>query len=201
MYKLENNDVVKILPIIMKDGTFVPTIQIDRYYVDGKFICDTNNYLKHALYKKFSDVNGGNPQTRLLSRKYILCIFHEGEVKFTLIGKTIMEKIKEDYKFDPRNDYQLQISVEMVTTGVGPMQSFDKSAIILKDWNKPDIDLNVQSDWKNWLNKNIPYYIEDYIERNGIFNNMDTIKKAGLSEYLQDAIMENREKKINQVLT
>jgi len=48
---------------------------------------------------------------------------------------------------------------------------------------------------------NQPFYIEDYVEKNNVYKNIDILKKEGLSDYIYEIISENREKKINQVLT
>ncbi len=51
------------------------------------------------------------------------------------------------------------------------------------------------------IRKNQPFYIEDYYEKLNVFNNIDILKKEGLSDYIYEIIAENRENKINKVLT
>ena len=203
MYKLKDGDVVKILPIVKKKGGFSAVEQLNGFFIGEKIIYDTpENYLKVALNKKFFIDNSTelNP-LRVKINKTALCIFHEGEIKFTLVGKKMLDIIVAGYKFDPRNNYQLKVNIEMVKTSVGHLPSFDKSKIIQQDWDKPNIDIDNQEAWFEWLRANQPFYIEDYVEKNNVYKNIDILKKEGLSDYIYEIISENREKKINQVLT
>ena len=202
MYRLKDGDVVKILPIVKKKGGFSAVEQLSAFHIGNKIIYDTpENYLKVALNKKFFIDNSTelNP-LRVKINKTALCIFHEGEIKFTLVGKKMLE-IVAGYKFDPRNNYQLKVNIEMVKTSVGHLPSFDKSEIIQQDWDRPNIDIDNQEAWFEWLRNNQPFYIEDYVEKNNVYKNIDILKKEGLSDYIYEIISENREKKINQVLT
>lgn len=131
-----------------------------------------------------------------------ICILHEGQIKFSMIGKKLIEKITSDYKFNPRNNHHLKVSIQMVNSGsIGHLPSFDKSEIIEQDWNKPNIDIDNQQEWIDWLKTNQPFYIEDFIENHNVYKYIDVLKKEGLTDYIYEIIAENREKKINQVLT
>jgi hypothetical protein len=203
MYKLKDGDVVKILPIVKKKGGFSAVEQLNGFYIGEKIIYDTpENYLKAALNKKFFIDNDTKlSPLRLKFNKTVLCIFHEGEIKFTLVGKKMLDIIVGGYKFDPRNNYQLKVNIEMVKASVGDLPSLDKSEIIQQDWDRPNIDIDNQEAWFEWLRANQPFYIEDYVEKNNVYKNIDILKKEGLSDYIYEIISENREKKINQVLT
>ena len=203
MYKLKDGDVVKILPIVKKKGGFSAVEQLNGFYIGEKIIYDTpENYLKAALNKKFFIDNDTKlSPLRLKVNKTVLCVFHEGEIKFTLVGKKMLDIIVAGYKFDPRNNYQLKVNIEMVKASVGDLPSFDKSEIIQQDWDRPSIDIDNQEAWFEWLRVNQPFYIEDYVEKNNVYKNIDILKKEGLSDYIYEIISENREKKINQVLT
>lgn len=202
MYKLKDGDIVKILPILKKNGGFSPVEELRGFYIGDKVIYDTpENHLRIALKNKSYREKSYIDPSRLQRAKVMLCIYHEGEIKFTLVGKTIKDKLINGYKFDPRNNYQLKVSIEMKHSSVGPLPSFDKCEIIQQDWDRPNIDIDNQEAWFEWLRNNQPFYIEDYVEKNNVFNNIDVLKKEGLSDYIYEIIAENREKKINQVLT
>lgn len=202
MYKLKDGDIVKILPILKKNGGFSPVEELRGFYIGDKVIYDTpENHLRIALKNKSYQEKSYIDPSRLQRAKVMLCIYHEGEIKFTLVGKTIKDKLINGYKFDPRNNYQLKVSIEMKHSSVGPLPSFDKCEIIQQDWDRPNIDIDNQEAWFEWLRNNQPFYIEDYVEKNNVFNNIDVLKKEGLSDYIYEIIAENREKKINQVLT
>ena len=49
MYKLKDGDIIKILPIIKKDGSFSPVEELRGFYIGNKVIYDTpQNHLKLA---------------------------------------------------------------------------------------------------------------------------------------------------------
>lgn len=202
MHKLKDGDIVKILPIVKKTGEFSPIEELKFFYIGGKLIYDTKeSHLRIALRKKcMNQTIYGKPLKSQITR-FALCIYHEGEIKFTSVCKKIKDKLINGYKFDPRNNYQLKVDIEMVTSSIGYLQSFDKSEIIQQEWDKPNIDINNQEAWFEWLRNNQPFYIEDYVEKNNVFNKIDILKKEGLSDYIYEIITENRDKKINQLLT
>ena len=199
MYKLEDGDIVKILPILKKDGSFIPILEIIGYNIGNKMVYDNSNYLKRALQKKYLDENLTNYNPNSVKR-YFLCIYHNNEIKYTSVGKKIMEKLMKDYKFDPRNNLQLSVKIEMINN-TRPLPSFDKSEIIEKGWIKPNINIDSQTDWFDWLKNNQPFYIEDRIEKNNVFNNIEVLKKEGLSDYITEIISEDRDKKLEKILT
>jgi hypothetical protein len=201
MYKLKDGDIIKILPIIKKDGSFSPVEELRGFYIGNKTIYDTpQNHLRIALKNKSYKEGSYQDPSSLQRAKVVLCIYHEGEIKFTLVGKTIKDKLINSYKFDPRNNYQLKVNIEMKNSHVGPLQSFDKSEVIQQEWDKPNIDIDSQSAWLDWLKQNQPFFIEDYVESRSVFNNIDTLKQEGLTDYIYQIIADSREKKINEIM-
>ena len=112
MYKLKDGDIIKILPIIKKDGSFSPVEELRGFFIGGKVIYDTpQNHLKLALKTKAHQEGSYQSVENLNTKitKIALCIYHENQIKFTLVGKTIKDKLNS-YLFDPRNNYQLKIN-------------------------------------------------------------------------------------------
>lgn len=201
IYKLQDGDIVKILPILKKDGSFIPILEVVCYSIGNRIVYDNSNYLKRAIQKKNFDENLTNYHTHG-TKKYFLCIYHNNEIKYTSVGKKIMEKLMKDYKFDPRNNLQLSVKIEMINnTQIGFLPSFDKSEIIEKNWIKPNIDIDSQTDWFKWLKNNQPFYVEDRIEKNNVFNSIEILKKEGLNDYIAEIISEDRDKKLEKILT
>jgi hypothetical protein len=45
------------------------------------------------------------------------------------------------------------------------LPNYDKSCIVIKEWDKPKIDVDSGIEWYNWLKNNQPFYMEDYFEK------------------------------------
>ena len=133
--------------------------------------------------------------------KIALCIYHENQIKFTLVGKTIKDKLINSYLFDPRNNDHLKINIELKGTYIGHLPSFDNSEVIQHQWDKPNINIDSQKDWLDWLKQNQPFFLEDYVESRNVFNNIDTLRQEGLTDYIYQIIADSREKKINEVMS
>lgn len=202
MYKLKDGDIIKILPIIKKDGSFSPVEELRGFFIGGKVIYDTpQNHLKTALRTKAHQEGAYQSASESQNTKIALCIYHEGQIKFTLVGKTIKDKLINSYLFDPRNNDHLKINIKLVGSYIGHLPSFDNCEVIQKEWDKPNIDINSQTAWIDWLKQNQPFFIEDYVERRSVFNNIDTLKEQGLTDYIYQIIADSREKKINEVMS
>ena len=200
MYKLKDGDIIKILPILKKDGSFSLVEELRGFYIGGKVIYDTpQNHLKTALRTKAHQE--GSYQESQKNTKLALCIYHEGQIKFTLVGKGIKDKLINSYQFDPRNNDQLKINIEMKGTYIGFLPSFDNCEVIQQEWDKPNINIDSQAAWLDWLKQNQPFFIEDYVESRSVFNNIDTLKQEGLTDYIYQIVADSREKKINDVIS
>jgi len=202
MYKLKDGDIIKILPIIKKDGSFSPVEELRGFYIGGKTIYDTpQNHLKIALKTKAHQEGAYQSATDSQNTKIALCIYHEGEIKFTAVGKTIKDKLINSYQFDPRNNDHLKINIKLVGSYIGHLPSFDNCEVIQQQWDKPNIDIDSQTAWLDWIKLNQPFFLEDYVERRSVFNNIDHLKEQGLTDYIYQIIADSREKKINEVMS
>jgi hypothetical protein len=202
MYKLKDGDIIKILPIVKKDGSFSPVEELRGFYIGGKVIYDTpQNHLKTALKTKAHQEGSYQSAADSQNTKIALCIYHEGEIKFTAVGKTIKDKLINSYQFDPRNNDHLKINIKMIGSYIGHLPSFDNCEVIQQQWDKPNIDIDSQKDWLEWIKLNQPFFIEDYVESRSVFNNIDHLKQEGLTDYIYQIIADSRDKKINEVMS
>jgi hypothetical protein len=202
MYKLKDGDIIKILPIVKKDGSFSPVEELRGFYIGGKIIYDTpQNHLKLALKTKAYQEGSYQSAAESQNTKIALCIYHEGQIKFTLVGKTIKDKLINSYQFDPRNNDHLKINIKFIGSYIGHLPSFDNCEVIQHQWDKPNINIDSQKDWLEWIKVNQPFFIEDYVESRSVFNNIDHLKQEGLTDYIYQIIADSREKKINEVMS
>jgi hypothetical protein len=199
MYKLNNGDIIKLLPILKKDGTLVPIIEKNSFLIDNKVIYDDdiNRNLTNAIHqKKITDTKFKGYKLS----KYFISAYINNKIEFIHIGKQIKQKLSE-YKFDPRNNSHLSVSIEEVIIGGNLLANYDKSCIVVKDWIKPEIDINNANEWIVFIKANQPFCMEDYFKKYSISNNINIMKDSGLTEILAQIITDNREKKLNKILT
>lgn len=195
-YKLKDGDILKVLPILQKNNTFVPILEKKLFYIANTkriiYDDDINGYLRKAIQnERYLGTNSNNSYTNA----YFICVYKNNEIKYVKIGKKLCEKLQY-YKFDPRNNLHLSINIEIVDV----FPSYDKSTIVEKEWDRPDIDINSQSDWINFIQNNQQEYIEDYLEKYNVYNNMDALKESGLTDAISELVIENRERKLNKIL-
>ena len=95
LYRPEDGDIVKILPILKKDGTFCPFIKTSFVFLgDRKFIYDQSNYLKRVAYneKYFKKSN----KTSNIGERFWFFVLVNGDFKFMQTGKKISDIIKKE---------------------------------------------------------------------------------------------------------
>lgn len=198
IYKLQHNDIIKPLPIITNSGV-KPYIIINSFYINSRIIIyDTpNSLLKRALVKKTKREMALNVSTDKYQKavRYFLCIYHDNQIKFTYVGRQLMDKLMEGYKTQSPfwmipNNIHLKIDINMKST---PYPNFSNSEII-------ESDFDIDNDYLQWIKDNQPFYIEDFIKRNDVYANLAVLQKEGLYGYITDVIADDREEKINQVI-
>jgi hypothetical protein len=199
IYKLKDGDILKVLPILQKNDTFVPILEKKMFNISKRLIFDDdkNGYLGKSIQNLI--YHGTNKNNHTLGKTYFICVYINNEIKYVRIGKTICEKMQY-YKFDPRNNLHLSINIDMKDIGNGTKLPSYKSTIVEKDWDRPSIDINSQSDWINFIKNNQQGYIEDYLEKYNVYNNMDILKESGLTDAISELVIENRERKLNKIL-
>ena len=71
-----------------------------------------------------------------------------------------------------------------------------------RNWEKPVKNINNQIEWRDWIKKNKPDFVEDYIEQRNIINNLIFLRNnLGNNSFLSEIISIEREKKLNKILT
>ncbi len=198
-YKPEDGDIVKILPILKKDGTFCPFIKAGFVYIDGRFIYDQSSYLKRIWHNE-RFVKKSN-KTSNIGERFFFFLSIDGEFRFMQTGKKIADIIKEGlYQGQTMGglltgDGHLKISKTHVQTGLNSVQfpCFDESKIVERKWDSPNI--STQAEAVEWTMANQPFYIEDFLEKNGIFANLKMLNEH-YDNAFSDLIAEDRNKKL-----
>ena len=196
IHKLEDGDIIKILPMIDKNDKISWIKQYDCVGIDTKsFITDNSDkgYLKRISYKlKSSGVN-----KLPITTKYGMNIYIDGEIRILNVSKTLFELITNNPKlWDIRGNHQLFVVKKDISAGNGHIfPSFDKSYVSEKSWTPPVSDINSQTEWLSYIKSNQPDF-DSYIEKNSVFNRkQDLIDYLG-KDMLGELISDDRQKKI-----
>jgi hypothetical protein len=190
--KLENGMIFKILPIKKKDGSILNVYPVDKMYLQNsrKIIYDdTGNLRKIILSVKSNSLEDGTKLLKSFMRHNIICLYHDNKIKYTFIGKSLIEII-QNYDFNINSSDYLQISQKMVNVHGNMLPDYSDSRIIEK---KDNVDLLT-------LLVNEKVYIEDIVKKNNISANVDILKQEGLYGYLSEVISDERDKKISEIL-
>ena len=200
LYRPEDGDIVKVLPILKKDGTFCPFIKTGFVYLDGKVIYDQSNYLKRAWHNERYVKKSNN--TSNIGERFWFFVSVNGEFKFMCVGKKITDIIKNElYQGNTMGSLligngHLFIRKTNIKSGVNNFPCFDESKIIEKEWNSPSLSTNKEA--MDWIVNKQPFYIEDYLEKNGVFSNLKMLNE-NYDNAFSDLIVEDRNKKLETI--
>lgn len=194
-YIPEDGDIVKILPILKKDGTFCPLIKAGFVHIDGRFIYDQSNYLKRIWYNE-RFVKKSN-KTSNIGERFWFFVLINGEFKFMQTGKKLTNIIKEGLYQDQTlgSLFTSDKHLKIVKTQIQSYPCFDGSSIVENKWNSPNISTQTAVEWTM---KNQPIFIEDYLQSNGIFANLKMLNEY-YDNVFSDLIAEDRNKKLETI--
>ncbi len=200
IYKPQNNDIVKILPILKKDNKFEIVKSVTSVFIDNRVIYDLSgkDYLRRMILS--SKKSGNNIQWSL---RHIFCVYINGEVKYLITGKSLLDLIYDaTSRYDIRDNKHLHIKVRYIDVdGISQkLPSYDKSFITYHDWEKPIDDIDDQPKWIEWIKNNQPGYLDDYLDKMCMTKNIDLLKREYGEHFLSEIISEDRNKKIEDIL-
>lgn len=203
IYKLKHGDTFKVLPIIMKDNTFNSHITILSAFLFNKMIYECGDgYLNDFISL---DYDRGLPSDFRISRRinHFYYIYINNKIETIIVGSQLKKIIDSVDTLDIRDNKHIQVSIEPVRVPNGDVYSnYDKSIVIDRNWEKPVKNINNQIEWRDWIKKNKPEFVEDYIEQRNIINNLIFLRsKLGNNSFLSETISSERNKKLNKILT
>ena len=198
IHKLEDGDVIKILPMIDKNDKITWIKQYDCVGLNTKtFISDTKGYLKrisHNLRKSNSSIN------LPISTKYAMNIYIDGEIRILNVGRTLFQIITDNPNLlDIRGNHQLFVVKKEVSAGVGQVfPSFDHSYVSEKSWTPPVVDINSKEEWYSYIKSNQPDF-DTHIEKNNIFSQKQLLVNLLGTDMLAELISDDRQKKLDKL--
>jgi hypothetical protein len=207
VHKLENGDIIKILPIISHDNkvswsveTQLTVIQSGNNNVN---IYDNSdkNYLKRISNTQRFKLSVTKPIP--VATRHYFNIYIDGEVRIMNVTKTLFEKIVLNANLlQLKDNYHLHIVKEDVRGGYF---DFSKSFVEQVDWIPPVNDIESKEEWigfiksKTFDDGSIKSKYDTYIENNNIFNKKQELIDHIGTDLLSDIIVDDRDKKLNQL--
>jgi len=198
IHKLEDGDIIKILPMIDKNDKITWIKQYDCVGLNTKtFISDTKGYLKrisHNLRKSNSSIN------LPISTKYAMNIYIDGEIRILNVGRTLFQIITDNPNLlDIRGNHQLFVVKKEVSAGGGQVfPSFDDSYVSEKSWTPPVVDINSKEEWYSYIKSNQPDF-DTHIEKNNIFSQKQLLVNLLETDMLAELISDDRQKKLDKL--
>ncbi len=196
LHIINDGDIFKVLSVLFKDSSASKTYNLDKFYLksQSKMIWDDTTVIRKALLKIREDNLQRYKQLfQFLNKSYVVCIYHENEIKYTFFGKSLFDKL-EHYNFNPESNDHIKVRMNKVNVCGNILNRYDDTEIINKDWVKP-----FGGDWVSWLKDNQGEYIEDIIGRNSVSKNIDALKSEGFGDYLAKVVSDERDRKISKL--
>lgn len=200
IHKLEDGDVIKILPMIDKNDKITWIKKYDLAFVSMKTVYDDTDksYLKRISHK----LRESNSNTKIpISTRYSMNIYIDGEIRILSVTKTLFEMITNNPKLlDIRGNHQLFIVEKKVSAGGGQVfASFDNSYVSEKSWTPPVNDINSKEEWYSYIKSNQPDF-DNHVEKRNIFNQKQLLVNLLGTDMLAELISDDRHKKLDKIL-
>ena len=197
IHKLEDGDIIKILPMIDKNNKITWIKQYDCVGLNTKtFISDTKGYLKrisHNLRKSNSSIN------LPISTKYAMNIYIDGEIRILNVGRTLFQIITDNPNLlDIRGNHQLFVVKDEVRASGQVFPDWKKSYVSEKSWKPPVVDINSKEEWYSYIKSNQPDF-DTHLERNNIFVHKQLLISHLGKDMLGELISDDREKKLDKL--
>ena len=198
IHKLEDGDLIKILPMIDKNNNISWIKQYDCVGLNTKtFISDTKGYLRrisHNLRKSNSSIN------LPISTKYAMNIYIDGEIRILNVGRKLFQIITDNPKlWDIKGNHRIFVVKKDISAGGGQVfPSFDGSYVSEKSWTPP-VDINSEEEWLSYIKSNQPDF-DTHLEKSNIFVHKQLLINHLGKDMLGEIISDDRQKKLDEIL-
>ena len=187
IYKPENGDLVRMLPILKKDGTTAKYLSASYMFEAGKMLYDRHGVIDR-LWQIERKREGGS--TANIGRRHFLFVEVRGEYGFMHAGASVMKAAKEILSGGDFSQSSLKIVKRDMHVGAHSFPGYDESEIVESNWDAP-----AEEDRIGWLKQKQPFYIEDWIDQRGPLRNLDLLRER-FGDSIAMMVAEDREKKL-----
>lgn len=203
IHKLEDGDVIKILPMIDKNNKITWIKTYDCAFVGTSTIYDNSgkSYLKRISHKLRESKLIHHSSTKLqIATRHGMNIYIDGEIRILNVSKTLFEMITNNPNLlDIRGNHQLFVVKKEVSAGGGQVfPSFDDSYVSEKSWTPPVFDINSKEEWYSYIKSNQPDF-DTHIEKNNIFSQKQLLANLLGTDMLSELISDDRQKKLDKL--
>ena len=192
IHKLEDGDIIKILPMIDKNNKISWIKQYDCVGLNTKtFISDTKGYLRRiSLMQSKSSIN------LPITTRYAMNIYIDDEIRILNVGRKLFQIITDNPKlWDIKGNHHIFVVKKDISAGNGHVfPSFDGSYVSEKDWTPP-VDINSEEEWLSYIKSNQPDF-DTHLEKNSIFNHKQLLIDYLGKDMLSELISDDRQKKL-----
>ena len=203
IHKLEDGDIIKILPMIDKNNKISWVKPYDATFVDMKTIYDDSDksYLKRISHKQMIRLLESNSNNKLqVATRYGMNIYIDGEIRFLNVTRTLFEIITNNPKlWDIKGNHQIFVVKDEVRASGQVFPDWKKSYVSEKSWTPPVDDMNSQDEWLSYIKSNQPDF-DTHIEKNSIFNHKQLLIEYLGKDMLGELISDDRQKKLVDLL-
>ena len=190
--KLEDNQILKIMPIIRKDGSNCFDIPVSGLFHGSKMILDEGDFLNRLYQSK-----RGTDEKLVYTKKYLLSVWYENKFHMVLAGKSIHDIIIEELSkgsYDFRNNKHLKIISKEVKTAIGPLPDYKSSHFIDLDWNKP---VDSKEEWTDFI-KNNQFEFDKFLKVKSVMYNLIFLNSK-FDNFFSFLISDMRDKKLKEL--
>ena len=208
VHKLENGDVIKILPILSHYNKVSWSVETQLTVIqsgnNNVTIYDNSdkNYLRRISNTQRFKLSVTKPIP--VTTRHYFNIYIDGEVRIMNVTKTLFEKIVLNANLlQLKDNYHLHIIKEDVRGGYF---DFSKSFVEQVDWTPPVNDIESKEEWVSFIKSQTfddgatKSKYDTYIENNNIFNKKQELIDHIGTDLLSDIIVDDREKKLNMLI-
>lgn len=198
LHKLEGGDIIKILPMIDRNGKIIWYKEHFCVFIHNQLIydCSDKRYLRRissTLYR-----NGGDKKLSVQVR-YAYNIYVGGEIRIMNVTRTIQSIITNNQRvLDISSNNQLFIVKDEVKTYGGVFSDWSKSYVSERSWDFPVSDINSKEEWYSYIKTNQPDF-DNHIESNNIFVHKEKLVRYLGKDMLGDLISDDRQKKLDKL--
>lgn len=191
IHKLEDGDIIKILPMIDKNNKISWIKQYDCVGLNTKtFISDTKGYLRRISLMQSNSVLP-------ITTRYAMNIYIDGEIRILNVGRKLFQIITDNKNLwgIKGNQHIFVVKKDIIAGNGHVFPSYDKSYVLEKDWTPPVSDINSEEEWLSYIKSNQPDF-DTHIEKNNIFNHKQLLIDYLGKDMLSELISDDRQKKL-----